>query len=312
MTDPPSSRGSQGFLPRTTIVTPSFNQAEFLEETIRSVLLQRYDNLEYFVVDGGSTDGSIAILEKYSPWLDWWVSEKDRGQADALNKGFARATGEIWAYLNSDDVFAPGILQEVATEYRAARDRERFWIGYPIEDFGACAPVVHLPPHEHDLGAWVRRAGNLCQPGSFWAAELGLRAGPFDNSYRFAFDRKLFMEFIRRGAHLQTRTGRVAARFRLHSNSKTVVEHEDWEENGFEIEFQRLSLEYARWLPKDEGRACARQARQLLMDRTHRRVGRCPTLGGRVKELFDLLALSPCCLGTRFFWGTARQAVLGR
>src|SRR5438477_6018886 len=87
--------------PRISIVTPSFNQAQFLEETIRSVLLQGYPNLEYIVMDGGSTDGSVEIIEKYSPWIDHWVSAKDKGQADAIYRGFERATGEIIGWVNS-------------------------------------------------------------------------------------------------------------------------------------------------------------------------------------------------------------------
>ncbi len=90
-------------LPRITIVTPSYNQGQFLEATIRSVLLQGYPNLEYIIIDGGSSDNSVEIIRKYEPWLAYWVSEKDRGQAHAINKGFAHATGSIYAYLNSDD-----------------------------------------------------------------------------------------------------------------------------------------------------------------------------------------------------------------
>lgn len=100
--------------PRVTIVTPSFNQADYLEETIRSVLLQEYPNLEYIVIDGGSTDGSVAILERYSPWLDHWVSEPDAGQSDAINKGLSRATGEWFNWINSDDCLLPGALAAIA------------------------------------------------------------------------------------------------------------------------------------------------------------------------------------------------------
>lgn len=102
---------------RISIITPSFNQGEYIEETIRSVLLQEYPNLEYIVIDGGSTDNTVPIITKYERWLSYWVSEKDRGQTHAINKGFRRATGEILAWLNSDDVYAPGALSYVSEKF---------------------------------------------------------------------------------------------------------------------------------------------------------------------------------------------------
>ncbi len=107
--------------PRISIVTPSYNQGKFIEETIRSVLLQGYPNLEYFVIDGGSTDNSIEIIRKYEKWLTYWVSEPDRGQAHAVNKGLERATSEIAAYLNSDDVYLRGCLSHVGGAYLKTR-----------------------------------------------------------------------------------------------------------------------------------------------------------------------------------------------
>src|SRR5262249_38814525 len=101
--------------PRVSIVTPSYNQGSFLEETIRSVLLQGYPNLEYSVIDGGSTDESVEVLRRYEPWLTRWVSEADAGQSAAINLGFLPATGDVFGWLNSDDVYEPGALAHAAT-----------------------------------------------------------------------------------------------------------------------------------------------------------------------------------------------------
>ena len=104
--------------PRITIITPSLNQGEFLEDTILSILNQNYPNLEYFIVDGGSTDNSVDIIKKYEHRIDWWVSEPDRGQSHAINKGLERATGDIINWINSDDLLFPGALQRVASCYQ--------------------------------------------------------------------------------------------------------------------------------------------------------------------------------------------------
>ncbi|UHG90322.1 glycosyltransferase family 2 protein [Spirosoma oryzicola] len=120
--------------PKLTVVTPSYNQDEYLERTILSVLNQQYPNLEYFIIDGGSTDGSLDIIKKYEPYLAGWVSEKDRGQTDAINKGFRLATGDYVAFQNSDDVFAPNAFTRVADAWRKNPDTDVFFGDMYITD----------------------------------------------------------------------------------------------------------------------------------------------------------------------------------
>src|SRR5687767_14913471 len=122
--------------PRITIVTPSFNQAQYLEQTLRSVLDQDYPNLDYIVVDGGSTDGSVEIIRRYADRLSWWVSEKDDGQSHAINKGFARAGGEVFGYINSDDILYPGALDAVARAYGAGAEWMIGWVMTVEQDGG--------------------------------------------------------------------------------------------------------------------------------------------------------------------------------
>jgi glycosyltransferase involved in cell wall biosynthesis len=113
-------------LPKISVITPSFNQGEYLEQTIRSVVDQQYPNLEYIIIDGGSTDDSLEIIHRYSGKLTYWESEVDNGQSHAINKGFARATGEIIAYLNSDDLYCPGALHVVGQFF--AQHPETVWL----------------------------------------------------------------------------------------------------------------------------------------------------------------------------------------
>ncbi|GAA4463435.1 glycosyltransferase family 2 protein [Nibrella saemangeumensis] len=117
----------KGSIPKITVVTPSYNQAGYLERTILSVLNQQYPALEYFIIDGGSTDGSLDIIRKYEPYLAGWVSEKDRGQTDAINKGFQRATGDLVAFQNSDDVYAPDTFLRIAEAWQKAPDTDVFY-----------------------------------------------------------------------------------------------------------------------------------------------------------------------------------------
>src|SRR4051812_34762968 len=171
-------------LPRISIVTPSYNQAPYLEQTIQSVLSQNYPNLEYIICDGGSTDGSADIIKKYADKLAWWCSEKDFGQSNAINKGFSHASGDVFAYINSDDYFLPGAFERVAREYQAGGKFIVGWSQYlePNGDFRAYPWQTHSEP-----GDWLIK-NPIPQQSAFWTSALWKEHGAFREDLHYSFD----------------------------------------------------------------------------------------------------------------------------
>ncbi len=208
---------------KVTIVTPSYNQGTFIERTVRSVLAQRGDfDLEYLVLDGGSTDETLAILRRYEDRLRW-SSEPDRGQSDAINKGFRRATGDVLGWLNSDDVYEPGALQAVVT---ALRDSGRRW------GFGECRIIDEDDREVRSAIAryktWAARrysraglvARNfIAQPATFFRRDLLDEVGPIDETLHLAMDYDLWLRFARVAEPVFVPAPLAA--FRWHGRSKT-------------------------------------------------------------------------------------------
>jgi glycosyltransferase involved in cell wall biosynthesis len=185
---PPSDEWSGLDLPRVTVVTPSLDQAAYLEQTIRSVLLQGYPNLEYMVVDGGSSDGSVEIIRRYEPWLAHWVSEPDEGQAHAINKGFSRSTGDILAWLNSDDFYAPGAVALVARHL--TRPDCSVAVGHCLRIHSSGKPPRLLrgrfAGRRRLLAFW--EGYEMHQPSIFWTREAFERTGLLDEEVGDIFD----------------------------------------------------------------------------------------------------------------------------
>jgi glycosyltransferase involved in cell wall biosynthesis len=206
--------------PLVSIITPSYNQAAFLESTIRSVLEQDYPNLEYILVDGGSTDGSVDIIHRYADQLAWWVSEKDGGQTDAINKGFARAKGDILAWLNSDDTYQPHAVAE-AVEF--LRSHTEFGMVYGDANFinESGRVIGRFPAAQTDYKRLQRGYVHIPQQASFWRADLWRRVGPLDPSFYFAMDYDLWVRVARVSKLFYHQ--RLWANFRLHTQGKTVT-----------------------------------------------------------------------------------------
>lgn len=211
---------TQDALPLVSIVTPSYNQAAYLEETLRSVLEQDYPRIEYLVVDGGSQDGSVEILQRYAHRLAWWVSEPDRGQTDALNKGFARAQGEILAWLNSDDTYLPGAIS-AAVRYLQEHPAAGMVYGDAnlINERGEV--IGKFPARPTDYRRLRRGYVHIPQQAAFFRAALWRQVGPLDPTFYFAMDYDLWVR-LAKISELHYVPQRWA-NFRLHGGGKSVV-----------------------------------------------------------------------------------------
>jgi glycosyltransferase involved in cell wall biosynthesis len=205
--------------PLVTIVTPSFNQASFLEATIKSILGQTYPNIEYIIMDGGSTDGSLEIIKRYQKNLAHWVSEKDRGQTDAVNKGFALARGEILAWLNSDDTLLPDAIEEAV---QFLQEHPEIGLVYGDANYidENSRVIGRFPAAQTDLKRLQRGYVHIPQQASFFRKSIWDQVGPLDPEFFFAMDYDLWVG-IARQAEIRY-LPRVWANFRLHRDAKTI------------------------------------------------------------------------------------------
>jgi glycosyltransferase involved in cell wall biosynthesis len=225
--------------PKISIVTPSFNQGQFLEEAIRSILLQNYPNLEYIIIDGGSSDESVGIIKKYEPWISYWVSEKDNGQAHAINKGLERCTGDIFNWINSDDYLTEGALKIIAEK---------------ISDFDVLAgSVINFTDanknlvHSANLSVKKMMRGDTSviyqQPGTWLYLDKLRHVGCLNESLHFCFDWLLVINYLNRFPNVKYTT-EALANFRLHNQSKTIG-------NGLDFRMERLQISLNLMYRKD-------------------------------------------------------------
>ncbi|NJD34699.1 MAG: glycosyltransferase [Betaproteobacteria bacterium] len=205
--------------PLISIVMPSFNQGQFIEEAIRSVLLQGYPRLELIVVDGGSTDNTLETIAKYKPWLKHWVSEQDAGPADALNKGFRMASGDVYGFLNADDFCLPGCFAQAAEEFQKHRAADvvsgHGYFAKPSGELGISTFSDRWNLKRFSYGACV-----LLQPATFFRRSIFERVQGFRQKASTCWDMELWADMAMAGATFRT-TDRFMAAFRLHPGSIT-------------------------------------------------------------------------------------------
>ncbi len=243
-------------LPRISVITPSLNQGQFLEETIRSVLLQDYPNLEYFIMDGGSSDNSVEIIRKYERWISGWVSEQDKGQASALNHAFRGSSGDILCWINSDDNFLPDALWSIAQVF--VEHPNKIILG-DVELFSEDGHFKQIlqqrnVTYRNMVENW-RTELRWAQPGLFIPKILYKQVGEFNSNLRYVFDRDYMCRMLRSAEVFYLH--KPVARFRMHPMSKTVAEAPLWF-NEQELVTQRY------WVYMTEREKRSSQGKQAL------------------------------------------------
>jgi glycosyltransferase involved in cell wall biosynthesis len=226
--------------PRISIVTPSCNQGRYIEETIRSVLLQNYPNLEYIIIDGGSTDETVDIIRKYEPWLTYWVSEPDRGQSHAINKGFARCTGDIYNWLCSDDILLDGTLVDVADNINLAAPS--WLIGCALEyDERSKSTGRRICTRNFGIDNFMQWAHKwIPQPSVFWNQKLHDVCHTIkliEEELNYCMDVDLWFRFLRHSAPVFC--DKDLSRLRYHDAAKT---------SGFNDQYTAFMVELSEWI----------------------------------------------------------------
>lgn len=229
--------------PRVSIVTPSYNQGRFIKETIDSVLRQSYGNVEYLVVDGGSTDETIPILKSYGPRLGW-ISEPDKGQTDAINKGFARSTGEIRAYLNSDDVLLPGAVEKVVEHFNRHPDADMVYgRAALIDERGESIGMYETADYSFDL---LVHQCFICQSAAFWRTRIAEKVGPLDDRLDCAMDYDYWLRIDRAGGRIEHLPETLAA-WRRYAETKTSSAREKVFEEIFKTSYRHVGCVSVTW-----------------------------------------------------------------
>ncbi|HEX8911858.1 MAG TPA: glycosyltransferase family 2 protein [Humisphaera sp.] len=269
-------------LPKITVVTPSFDQAHYIETTFKSVIDQNYPNLEWIVVDGGSTDGTVDLIKKYEKHFAWWVSERDRNHPHALNKGYEKATGDIFCFVNSDDTLNPGVLHYVAQKFADPKvDWVVGWATYFEDPADQPLNKVKGKPHPAIVGMgdewpyppkavekpidWIV-SNPVPQIASFWRTSVRDKVGLFSEEYLWSFDYEYWQRMYFKGGYRPTMCRRNMGGFRLQKHSKTVSKPQNYGPDN-----EKLTKLYGAMLPPDQKARLKREqqkkANRLIRDK---------------------------------------------
>lgn len=296
--------------PSFTIVTPSYNQDQFLEATLRSVLLQRYPNLEYIVLDGGSTDDSVDIIRRYAPWIDYWQSEPDGGQTHAINNGFRRAQGEIVQWVNSDDQLQPGALIAVGT-YFAQHPESDFVVGGTewIHPSGQTKRVEGPRVETFQELLYYHRQRFLSQPGVFFTRRLYEAVGPLDESLTYTMDLDLWLRIGRHVGPTTTvpRVDAGLARMTSHPDQKTSGQNQRAMEEAQAVVLRHASHYGLSLLERFQ------LWREWVQFRALHQIGKfSPNLSTLASLSRQWIRRVPAYLLTPSYWKIVLQCLLGR
>lgn len=221
-------------LPKISIITPSFNQGEYLEQTILTVLNQNYPNLEYIIIDGGSADNSVDIIKKYEEQISYWVSEPDEGQTHAINKGFKKATGDLVAWMNSDDVYFENAFEHVSQAYNQTNGSFDVYFGDKanINQEGRFIREYLYPPFS-GWGIKYTTNMNISNQSAFWKRELFDKVGLLNEDIQFAMDYEYFLRLYMQDATFY-KIPEVLGALRMYSDNKSS------DEKWLKIKFQNI------------------------------------------------------------------------
>ncbi|MCU4175092.1 glycosyltransferase family 2 protein [Carboxylicivirga sp. N1Y90] len=236
--------------PKISIVIPSYNQGQYIEETIRSILLQNYPNLELIIIDGGSTDDTVNIIKKYENYITYWVTEKDNGQSDAINKGLKKCTGDLFNWLNSDDYLQPFALFYIAKEYI----KNKCLVVSGLTTALTTDKTQHtIPPVKiyKDINKTIQECG-FNQPGLFYSMPCIRALKGVNTNYHYAMDLDMWNRFLfTYGQERVVKINKTIAIFRLHNNSKTSIESEK-EASQFSSDINGMYYAYAKVIKKEK------------------------------------------------------------